>query len=496
MSKTAVMAVAAMLLAAIIGFPLGMDQGIFVHCARVMHDGGTLYIDAYDIKPPAIHDMYALALWLPWQPEQSVRLFEFAWNLATCFFIWHAMLSWPATVRSMAVLAFAAILVAAGHPNTAQPETFAALPLTAMVWAMNRPDRIRLVVYGVAVGLLAALKPTMAVAVIPFAVHERVRTSLADVVRTVAIALAVISASIAPALLKPDGASALALMIQAQRAFASLFEVGDNIVWLGVTAFARWMFLSVGLPIVLAAIYAIRRHRSEPVVVTLAWTLLALAASVIVEHRFHPYHFLRMAAPMAMLAGIGAGHVTSKVHERWQAARLGQRMVIGTTVLLVLLATCLPLTAHKFMLGYGQLFGASTYTNYLSKRGYEGDDVLAFRSVAAVLNQRHSPRPVVVSVRAGLVLPWLDAARSTRASSAQFVTGTATPAEWTEAVRNDLASATLVAVDTADVVPMLTGHRLSSFGFVTTNPLFARVIESRFVPFDTVHTFVLMHAQP
>lgn len=494
MSRAGAIALAAVLLGAIIGFPLGMDQGMFVHCARVLNEGGTLYVDAYDVKPPAIHSLYAMALWLPFSPEMAVRLFEFAWNLLTCFALWQALQAWAPTVRVSAVLVFAGIMVASGHPNTAQPETFAALPFAALLWAVNQPPRVRMLVYGIAGGLAIGLKPTMALAGIPLLLLERSRLPTAYLFVVPILAMLTAGVTVVPVLVQPDGLDALRLMVEAQVAFGASTHSLVTTYVSGLTATARWFTLSVGLPIVVMAVIAYRRSRMLAEVRLATWLLLALFVSVIIEHRFPPYHLLRMAAPLAFLAAIGLGHVLEFVHQRRYALSRGWRILSIGTAVIALATTCLPLAAHKVVLGYGQQLGFNTYGTYLARRGHEGDDVLAFRRVANAINSHSPARPIVLSVRAGSVLPWIQEWRFSRAASTQFVTGLATPPAWIQAVRADVAQATLLAIDTADVVPMLTGHHHSTLRALQSTPDVAAILSKRFAAVDTVHTFVILIA--
>ena len=51
----------AFLLAQLLCFGYGRDQGIYAVVARAMLDGGMPYRDAWDFKPPGIFLIYALA---------------------------------------------------------------------------------------------------------------------------------------------------------------------------------------------------------------------------------------------------------------------------------------------------------------------------------------------------------------------------------------------------------------------------------------------------
>jgi len=60
----------------ILMFPFGRDQGIFAVIADTILAGGMPYRDAWDVKPPAIFYLYALAQYLVGRRMVAIRIFE------------------------------------------------------------------------------------------------------------------------------------------------------------------------------------------------------------------------------------------------------------------------------------------------------------------------------------------------------------------------------------------------------------------------------------
>jgi hypothetical protein len=59
-------------------YPLGKDQGIYATVGVAILKGGVPYVDAWELKPPAIHYLYALGLWLFGRSPAAVHAIDLA----------------------------------------------------------------------------------------------------------------------------------------------------------------------------------------------------------------------------------------------------------------------------------------------------------------------------------------------------------------------------------------------------------------------------------
>src|SRR5437016_1676680 len=65
-----------------LNFQYGPDQALFAYIGRHLPRGEALYVDVWDVKPPGIFWVYALAADLP-SPVRAVRAFDLIYTLAT-----------------------------------------------------------------------------------------------------------------------------------------------------------------------------------------------------------------------------------------------------------------------------------------------------------------------------------------------------------------------------------------------------------------------------
>ncbi len=72
----------------ILTYPLGRDQGVFATIGRGLLNGKILYVDLWDIKPPAVFYVYALAIKLFGTTAAAVRVIDLALFPPTAAALW------------------------------------------------------------------------------------------------------------------------------------------------------------------------------------------------------------------------------------------------------------------------------------------------------------------------------------------------------------------------------------------------------------------------
>lgn len=151
--------------------PLGIDQGIFSAAAWGMSEGGALYRDLWDQKPPGIHLLYRVALAMLGPRETIAFWLDYAAFLATIALLVIVGARLVSTAWGWGAAAIYALLglppVRFGHGGfleRAVPETF--IPVLALAAAalllgpVSTRHRLRAVLAGVCIGCAALLKPT------------------------------------------------------------------------------------------------------------------------------------------------------------------------------------------------------------------------------------------------------------------------------------------------------------------------------------------------
>ena len=146
---------------------MSTDSGTFAYCGQVIHDGGLMYRDCWDNKPPGVYYLNAAAIWLGGSNPFAIWLFQAVW-LTIAIMAYFLILNMIWEHKGLAALATFALLLVLLYPDIFQggnfTETYAVLPVVLSLgafWAFLRSGHRR---WLIALGLLVAagflLKPT------------------------------------------------------------------------------------------------------------------------------------------------------------------------------------------------------------------------------------------------------------------------------------------------------------------------------------------------
>ena len=146
---------------------MSTDSGTFAYCGQIIRNGGLMYRDCWDNKPPAVYYLNAAAIFLGGATPFAIWLFQAVW-LTIAILLYFLVLTRVWDHTGLAALSAFVLLLVVLYPPIFQggnfTETYAILPVVLSLgafWAYLRTGRRR---WLIALGLLAAagflLKPT------------------------------------------------------------------------------------------------------------------------------------------------------------------------------------------------------------------------------------------------------------------------------------------------------------------------------------------------
>jgi hypothetical protein len=146
---------------------MSTDSGIFAYCGQVILEGGLMYRDCWDNKPPAVYYLNAAAIWLAGANPFAIWLFQAVWltTAGVAFFLILARI-WES--KGLAALASFTLLLVQLYPDIFQggnfTETYAILPIVFSIFAfweyLNTGHRRWLLVLGLLTAVGFLFKPT------------------------------------------------------------------------------------------------------------------------------------------------------------------------------------------------------------------------------------------------------------------------------------------------------------------------------------------------
>lgn len=153
-------------------FPYSLDLSVFAMCGKTIAKGGKLYIDAIDIKAPAIYYFFSFIHYFTHSTAIGLRIFDFFWQIATIILLKNLILNSSQNYRAsyFAGLAYSLSYTALNYTCTTQVESFIPLPMIIILNLYFNKNRTLLnnLVIGVLFGLVLSLKITFSVILIPF----------------------------------------------------------------------------------------------------------------------------------------------------------------------------------------------------------------------------------------------------------------------------------------------------------------------------------------
>jgi len=501
-------ALALFLLAQLLAYGYGRDQGIYAVVASTILAGGAPYRDAWDFKPPGIHLVFAFSRAALGSSPVAIRALEALalLSLAPAY----AILCRRALGAAAPGLLGAAVAILGYVPleywNTAQPEGFAAV---AIAWALVFATAVGpgqtaaraagcCFAAGVLYGAAALGKPTLGggLAVsLAFAVAARGPDGRRPGRPAALVAAGLLGGALLPALalawLAARGALgdlAEALLGYAPR-YTALGLAGQGPARLVARSFAWWLSplapygaVGLGLCVALRPLAPGERGLVAHALAVVATTLLGVA----LQAKFFGYHF----APAIVLTGLVAGIGYWKL---WLRARASAPALVGAALGLALLARVgipgLP-SVWPFWARTPARLGAwldRARWEETADRLYSGDDVdaRANREAAAWIAGHTAPDAAIFVFGFEPVIYDLAGRRP----ASRYVYNVPLRSAWSAPrhrprLLHELAATppAAVVVVHGDPLPAVTGDASDSAAALAGFPELARLLEERYAP--------------
>jgi hypothetical protein len=342
-----------LLLAQLLDFGYGRDQGIFSTVGRAIREGGLPYRDAWDFKPPGVFFIYALAGTEPW----GIRLLEAAALVSMVFAFARLSARYIGDARPGIIAGAFAILTHTQLEfwHTAQPESFGAVLVTwgllaasAGTDADDRASSGRVgrwwALSGACYGCAALLKPMIGVAGVASIglglwMSRRRRTPTLRIATSIVVPFAAgvglpVALCLAFFLFRGGAADLRSALFEFAPHYVALAWRQGDLFQILVGLLRGWLLDYSVLNFVglLLLFHSLPHGRAREGVAHVGGAILALLAGVFVQGRLFPYHFGTVLPLTALLAAWGCWRI-------WERARVGRTKALTFGVLLVVLAS-------------------------------------------------------------------------------------------------------------------------------------------------------------
>ena len=301
--------------AAYLTWPFSNDQGNLAWVGDVVLSGGMPFRDAWDVKGPGAHLIFAFVEMALGRNEWGLRLFDLV-LVAVCAACLRSIAREYAGRGAMrwAIVVFLLWYASLDHHNTAQPDGWAGVMVTGAVALMLTRTRLSTIsglASGVLIGFCALIKPTyllfFALPLLDGLCHVRAegigRAGRFWVASSVGL---VVPIALCIGWFWYRGALDNWIAVHLHWIPSSYADV--DAAWLNrgqyLVAFLTTQRFAPAVPLVVGGLWLVRQQSGRDAVMLVAW-ILAAALGVLVQGHFYEYHWLPIYPPLALLAGIG-----------------------------------------------------------------------------------------------------------------------------------------------------------------------------------------------
>lgn len=299
-------------------YPPNRDSGLFLYAARVILNGGVLYRDIWDNKPPGIFYLNALGLWLGKDTSWGVWLIEFLFLTAATYISYVLLKKMWSTIPAIAGTLFwlfsISSLVSGGNIMEIYPLLFNFL---ALYWFYLHSKAAQNWIYPLLIGATTSLnfliRPNIigvqAAIVLVWCLESILNRRFVSLIKKICLFTAGLIIPFIVVFLYFSSLGTFITMIEASVLYnfsytggnANLaYSLGKATAFLGPTT---WACLAMYLLIVVYSIKRLRKDENKaiPLLIILLWPIEIVLS--ILSGRAYEHYFVSWAPPFALIAG-------------------------------------------------------------------------------------------------------------------------------------------------------------------------------------------------
>jgi|DewCreStandDraft_4_1066084.scaffolds.fasta_scaffold00401_6 hypothetical protein len=488
-------------------FPISSDLAVFNLAAKTILKGSKLYVDFIDIKTPQIYLLNVLNQIVFGNSEAAFRFFDFLWQVLTSIsivFIFYKI-NKNYLGAYLASIIYCLLYATLHYSQTYQCEGFLGLPLLWLVYLQIRTQNktLNYFLQGFILGFIIALKITFGIIFLAILVVDIInRISTFELIRKYGLIL--ISSIIGfiffsfPLINKQsfDGFITMLDYLKHYNEYSYL-----TLEWVRYSLLLLTKYLADTLSIfilflALIGVYLSLGKNFEPlttqkyffqVVVVIG---LFLLLSVIVERKFHSYHFSRLYVLIGIISSYGSLYFFKKIINYLYNSNILRKTLMILLLIIGVFFTPIPRYFNLLIPTYLYLTDSNKYDDY-----YQRNDATLLRKdyidISKKLKEISNPNDsiLVISIGANSIYYFLGANSFSSFASSSFYLSQYLPEAWENIIKREIATAKCIIIQTNDVHPLLTGHPYSSWTAFNCNSNLKSLLDRDFYLFESKGPF-------
>lgn len=494
--------IAVVFLLPILFFPLGGDQTLYLMGGKTIAEGGKLYIDFIDLKPPLIYLLMAPVKLIFGFNEFAPRIFDFLWQLITILSFYFVVINRTDNKKLafISIIVYSLLYSTLNFSQTVQCEGFLALPLVWLIYLQTKIDKskIHYILIGITLAFIIALKYTFAIVLIALIIDFLLFKNLYKKKNLTNFLFSFLSFIFAFSifsivLFDPEIWKAYLDVLSYLSSYASyqhlnLALIKNSLVSIGNYFGDNYSLTFIGLSVLGLFYYIMQVDRFISLKEELHFRyfninlIIMLFISIIIERKFIPYHFSRMFIPLSLIAGVGFIFIYEQLKMNWGIFKKYQKYLIIFIIFISIPFTPLPRWLGLLPGTYYFVTNREKYNNFYTKDG--NNDLLRNQLVEVGNyikdNSKTSDKLTVISVGTSAINYFSGLNNISKFGQSQFYFGKDVPVKWTSYFIQEIKRSNWLVIQNNDIHPLITGNSYSSYEAIKKNIKFYELIKKNF----------------
>lgn len=495
----------ALLLLPLVFFPISLDLSIFATAGKVIADGGKIYVDYVDVKPPLVYYLFAMVYKIFSWETFYLRLTDYIWQMATIIsiiFVSKRIFSGKYTPAISAII-YAISFVSMNFENVTQCEGFIALPIVWSIYLFVEKQQFSKYHYlnGALAGIITGMKYSFGIILIPFALFDILNTKnykeLFKTIERQAIGFLMAFSLVSLPFIDVDVRHGFSNLMQYLSFYADNPPLTSSFAIYSLKVIGGFFGTKYSLLLTIAAffsIYSIIKNNSKEetginysiqakekrfLLISLLIILFFLL-SVFLERKYYFYHYLRFYLPLTLLSATG---IEFAIKEIFSDKRKKHINIIITSGLLAFALFFGPFARYfNYSLAPYYYFNDKEKYHRIFDRPYLiGEIINEQRQVADYLkrNVKPSEKVLVMSIESNPLYQMADIKRVSKFALSSMYFGAGAPEDWKKDIFTELKSSDWLVIQVKLRQSTFNGHnRTAMESLVSRKEMYAYFLEN------------------
>lgn len=482
-------------------FPIFGDISIFILAGKTIAQGGILYHDIIDLKPPLFYYIFTGIYYLVGSGELGLRLFFFVYQLITLIFFYFLIKKTTnqENIAFVSSLLFGVLYTSLGYAVTISPEILSFLPLSILLYAniFNKSKYNRILIQGLMIGIILNIKFSLIIICIPFFFefllnkNENYSKRVVNFSLLILIVLVVTGVSFLP-LINHNSYEGFSSVVRYLSFYSNIPNIDFSFFKNAISGTNIFLGDNISIVILVLSVICFANYfKNDTVNIkkenNKLFELLFLISflmiiGVIIERKLTVFHFSRLLLPISYFSGFGLVLIINWIKDNWQLVNKINKAFIITLMIIGIIFSPLSRWVNQLRPSYFYFTDRAKYESFFELKGDYAHIYSTYHKISDYIykNIPKGKKIIVVSV-GGNVINYLtpDYIHSVFTQSV-FYLNNYNFIKWKEVFKQELNSADYLIIHTKDGDPLLGFNTSSSLESLQIDSTYNNILNTKF----------------